>query len=82
MDLRKARFGNTWVRAHGEEWKALTKARFTGSNAEWEAKENIDAGLADDWFYLATGGDIRASRELRSVIELPKAPKKAPEWKP
>ena len=76
-DLRRARFGNAWVRAAGD-WKPITKARFTASNAEWEAKENIDAGLAENWFYLATGGEIRASHELRSIMELPTAPTQAP----
>jgi hypothetical protein len=71
-DLRRARFGNAWVRTKNDEWKPILKARFTASNAEWESKQNIDAGVVDGWFYLATGGDIRASRELRSVIELKK----------
>lgn len=70
-DLRRARFGNAWIQTHAGEWKPITKARFTASNAEWESKENIDAGIIDGWFYLATGGDIHASRELRSIIELP-----------
>jgi hypothetical protein len=77
MDLRRARFGNGWVRAKGD-WKPITKARFTASNATWESKENIDAGIEKDWFYLATGGDIKASRELRSVMELANPPKVAP----
>jgi hypothetical protein len=73
MDLRRARFGNAWVRSKGE-WKPILKARFTASGAEWESKDNIDAGIADGWFYLATGGDIHASRELRSIMELPSNP--------
>lgn len=71
-DLRRARFGNAWIQNTGN-WKPITKARFTASNADWESKENIDAGIIDGWFYLATGGDIHASRELRSIIELPPA---------
>jgi hypothetical protein len=73
MDLRRARFGNGSVHAEDGAWKPVSKARFTASNAEWESKENIDAGVENGWFYLATGGDIRASRELRSVMELPTA---------
>jgi hypothetical protein len=80
MDERGARFGNAWVRK-GSEWIPLTRARFTASNAEWEAKENIDAGLSANWFYLATGGDIKRSRELHSIIELPEPPKTPPIWK-
>ena len=49
----------------------LNRARFTASGAEWESKDNIDAGLDRGWFYLATGGDLRKSRELRSLMELP-----------
>jgi hypothetical protein len=70
MDIRRARFGNGWVRARDGAWKPILKARFTASNADWESKENIDAGVVDNWFYLATGGDIHASRELKSIMEL------------
>lgn len=77
MDLRRARFGNAWVRTKGD-WKPILKARFTASGAEWESKENIDAGIETGWFYLATGGDIRATRELRSVMDLPSSTAKAP----
>lgn len=77
MDLRRARFGNGWVHTKAE-WKPISKARFTASGAQWESKENIDAGIENGWFYLATGGDIHASRELRSVIELPSTSAKAP----
>jgi hypothetical protein len=78
MDLRRARFGNGWIRNNGD-WTPIAKARFTASNAAWESKENIDAGISQDWFYLATGGDITASRELRSVIELSTPPKNRPD---
>jgi len=73
-EVRRARFGNGWVRTTDGDWVSLAKARFTASNAEWEAKENIDAGVKDDCFYLATGGDIRMTRELRSSIDLPITP--------
>jgi hypothetical protein len=79
FDLRRARFGNGWVKS-GAEWKPIAKARFTASNATWESKDNIDGGITDGWFYLATGGEIHASRELRSMIELPAAPTKLPAW--
>jgi hypothetical protein len=71
MDLRRARFGNGWIHTKDGAWKPTLKARFTASNAEWESKENIDAGIENGWFYLATGGDIHASRELLSVMESP-----------
>ena len=38
-ELRRAHFGNGWVKNIQGEWVPLTKARFTASNAEWESKE-------------------------------------------
>ncbi|HUS37551.1 MAG TPA: hypothetical protein VM680_19540 [Verrucomicrobiae bacterium] len=58
------------------------RARFTASSAEWESKENIDAGLSDNWFYLATGGPIKKTRDLRAIIELPTPPQARPTWRP
>lgn len=69
-ETRRARFGNAWVRTTSGEWKFINGARFTASNAEWEAKETIDAGLEGSWLYLATGGDLKRSRELGSRITL------------
>jgi hypothetical protein len=77
---RRARFGNGWVKTKSGQWVPLTQARFTASNAQWESKENIDAGLDDGAFYLATGGDIKKSCELRSLINLPLVPKSPPEF--
>ncbi|MFM7099725.1 MAG: DUF3472 domain-containing protein, partial [Verrucomicrobiota bacterium] len=68
-ETRRARFGNGWVRTRAGDWVALTRARFTASGAEWEAKDNMDAGVRDGAFYLATGGAIQASHPLRTVIE-------------
>jgi hypothetical protein len=61
---RRARFGNGWVKAVAGDWVPLRKARFSASGASWESKDNIDAGLADSGFFLATGGDIKASTKL------------------
>ncbi|HWI56496.1 MAG TPA: DUF3472 domain-containing protein, partial [Bacillota bacterium] len=77
-EVRRARFGNGWVKTTQGEWAPLVKARFTASNAEWESKENINAGLQGGAFFLATGGETKKTRELRSVIELPTAPTGAP----
>ena len=76
--LRRARFGNGWVRTSQGAWVALSRARFTASNAEWESKDNIEAGIGEGTFFLATGGNIQQSRELRSMIELPAAPQSRP----
>lgn len=70
-DVRRARFGNGWVRTTKGEWTPLTRANFTASGAEWEAKENIDAGISHRIFYLATGGTTARTRQLRTLIELP-----------
>jgi hypothetical protein len=76
---RRARFGNGWVKTTADHWVPLTKARFTASNAEWESKENINAGTEGAFFFLATGGDVKKTRELGSSImgsgtpELPKS---------
>lgn len=79
QETRRARFGNGWVTASGGEWVALTRARFTGSSATWESKDNIDGGLASKGFYLATGGEIRAATPLGSIIEQSEHEAKPPE---
>ncbi|MSR43710.1 MAG: DUF3472 domain-containing protein [Pedosphaera sp.] len=78
-ERRRARFGNGWVQTVAGEWIPLTKARFTASSAEWEAKETIDAGVVDGWFRLATGGATKATRPLDSRIELPEVQRKPPQ---
>ncbi|MGA2863421.1 MAG: DUF3472 domain-containing protein [Verrucomicrobiota bacterium] len=77
-ETRRARCGNGWVRTVPGEWKALDKARFTASNASWESRDNIDAGLAGGWFYLATGGEITAKTRLQSLLQLPAPPAQPP----
>lgn len=80
LEIRRARFGHGWVRGVGGDWVPLTQARFTASGAEWEAKETIDAGFGDGWYYLATGGATKQSRELRSVIDGGPKPAAPPPW--
>lgn len=77
-EARRAWFFNGWVKTPAGQWQPLTRARFTASDAEWEARDTIDAGAAEGRFYLATGGDTRPSRALRSVIELPAPSPTAP----
>lgn len=72
--MRRARFGNGWVKTSAGLWVPLAKARFTASNSEWESKENIDAGVEKGAFYLATGGATRRTHELRGEIALPVVP--------
>jgi hypothetical protein len=68
-EVRRAAFGNGWVRTPEARWEPLTKARFTASGATWEAKETIDAGIAEGQFYLQTGGNTKMTRSLGALIE-------------
>lgn len=70
-ERRRASFGGGWVRSTKGEWISLARARFTASNATWEAKETIDAGRTDPGFFLATGGNTRTSQPLGTVFERP-----------
>ncbi|HVZ15659.1 MAG TPA: DUF3472 domain-containing protein [Terriglobales bacterium] len=70
-ELRRARFGGGWIQDLNGTGAPLRQARFTASGAEWESKENIDAGLDSNWFYLATGADIHMSHPLRTLLESP-----------
>jgi hypothetical protein len=71
-ETRRAVFGNGWVRTSEGQWEPLLKARFTASDASWEAKETIDAGVAKTRFYLQTGGDTRTTTALRTLMERPR----------
>lgn len=67
-ETRRAKFGNGWVKDQAGTWVRLRQARFTASNAEWESKENIDAGTDGSWFFLATGGDVKMSHKPGSTF--------------
>jgi hypothetical protein len=82
QETRRARFGNGWVQAIPGDWGALSQAKFTASNAEWESKQNINAGIEDGVFFLATGGAIVMTTELRSLILLPTTPSNPPKLPP
>jgi hypothetical protein len=79
LEVRRARFGNGWVKTAGGDWSPLNRARFTASGAEWEDKDRINAGVEDDRFFLATGGDTKNSLALRSTLELPAGDRPRPE---
>lgn len=68
--VRKAGFGNAWVRTVKGEWQPVTAARFT---ADSNPVLNIDAGLnaAGDRFWLATGGDTaNNTTKLKETLRL------------
>lgn len=68
QDVRRARFGNGWVKTTNGEWAPLAKARFTASNATWEARENINAGCDGVWYSLTTGGDTHMTTPLNTYL--------------
>ena len=64
--VRKAQFGNGWVKTTKGEWEPLLKARFT---ADSNPVLNIDAGPSGQKFFLATGGATEnKTTKLRDVI--------------
>ncbi|MGE0606090.1 MAG: DUF3472 domain-containing protein [Pirellulales bacterium] len=70
---RKARFGNGWVRDQKNQWQPIIQARFT---ADGNPAKNIDAGLIDKRFFLATGGDTSNQNcKLNETMELTSPPK-------
>jgi hypothetical protein len=67
--VRRAQFGNGWLRTKEGPWVALTRARFTGDS---NPVTNIDAGPAAGRFFLATGGETENSgAKLNSFVNLP-----------
>jgi hypothetical protein len=68
-EIRKARFTDGWVKTVKSEWIALNRARFTASNAEWEARDSINADLEQNWFFLQTGGVTRQILPLKTILE-------------
>jgi hypothetical protein len=68
-ETRRALFGNGWALDAGEKWHPLTRARFTASGAEWEAKDTIDAGVTAECFYLQTGGDTKPGTPLGTTLQ-------------
>ncbi|MBM4017826.1 MAG: DUF3472 domain-containing protein [Planctomycetes bacterium] len=67
-ERRRARFGPGWVRTAGGEWSALARATFT---ADSTPLQNIDAGVRDGRFFLATGGDTAGAARLGTTLSLP-----------
>lgn len=70
---RRALYGNGWVYTKDKYWVSLTKAQFSADNTP---VMNIDAGIENDRFYLANGGDTKNTMKLwseisRSPVDLP-----------
>jgi hypothetical protein len=63
---RRASFPNGWVMTPDRMWHALDRARFT---ADSNPVTNIRAGVNDNTFYLATGGQLsNDDAELQSIM--------------
>ncbi|WP_254511944.1 DUF3472 domain-containing protein [Anatilimnocola floriformis] len=72
---RMARFGNGWVLVDGK-WQAIERGRFTADN---NPAKTINAGLKEQLFFLATGGETANSDlELSKSIDLPVADRQPP----
>ncbi len=80
--VRRARFFGGWAKPKAGEWQPVTQARFTASRADWEARDNINAGVDATGFFLATGGETKREMELngpmRAVAAAGEAPKDLP----
>ncbi|MBN2326528.1 MAG: DUF3472 domain-containing protein [Candidatus Omnitrophica bacterium] len=64
--IRRAKYGNGWVKTIEGHWTSLTQARFT---ADKTPSDNINAALTDDgWFLLQNGGDTQNITPLRSTL--------------
>lgn len=73
--LRKATFGNGWVKT-GKDWVNLDKARFT---ADSNPVLNIDVGSTGATFFLATGGEtMNTGTKLNETMRRREEGKKAP----
>jgi len=77
-DVRRAGFFNAWAKPKDGAWQAVTQAKFTASRAEWEAKDNINAGPAEGGFFLATGGATKRQTELTASMKAGAGATKAP----
>lgn len=70
--IREARFGNGWVRNVDGDWLAIKRARFT---ADGNPVLNIDAGLRQGGFFLATGGEtVNRGARLKDWIDSKDSP--------
>jgi hypothetical protein len=67
--VRKAHFGNAWLKNAAGEWSPIGGARFT---ADANPVLNIDAGTDAGRFFLTTGGDTKnTNTRLNATIPLP-----------
>ena len=77
-EVRRAVFGNGWVKTTEGKVLPLGKARFTNSKAPTEAGELIDAGQAEGGLYLQNGGSTTMSTKPGTVMEMTSPPTTPP----
>ena len=65
QQVRKAAFGNGWVKSIDGIWTPLTTATFTADNTK---SNNINAGVADNRFFLQNGGSTEYVTKLRTKL--------------
>ncbi|HLB72991.1 MAG TPA: DUF3472 domain-containing protein [Sedimentisphaerales bacterium] len=68
QNVRRARYGNGWVKTKDGKWQPLSRATFS---ADKTPTMNIDAGLEEGRFFLQNGGDTENHTPLGSTIECP-----------
>lgn len=67
-EIRRARFGNGWVKTMTGDWVALRRARFS---ADGNTQMHINAGVSGNAFYLQNGGATKNVTLLSTVMERP-----------
>ena len=69
LEIRRARWGNTWAVDRNGAAFALRRAPYTGDD---NPTLTIDAGSAGPMLYLQTGGDTKMTSRLWSQVSRPK----------
>ena len=79
--LRKARYGNQWIRTPDGHWTELTIARFSHDPTGREDRFDRFMGLENGEFFLSHGGFLDGSTEYGTPFEraATKQPPEAPE---
>ena len=67
-NVRRAQYGNGWVKTKAGKWLPLTQAKFT---ADRTPTMNIDAGVEGGRFFLQNGGDTENHIPLSSTMNCP-----------
>ncbi len=69
--LRKAGYGNQWVRTPGEDWKELTTAKFSHDPTGKTDRQDRFMGVENGEFFLSHGGFVDGYTEFGTPFERP-----------